>query len=259
MSGMVELANVTMQFKTSHGTLTAIEDVSFNVADGEFISLIGPSGCGKSTILRLISDIYQPIKGTLSVAGLSASEARKRNLITMMFQEPILLPWLSIIKNVNMPLELIHQKEHLSPIEALEIVGLKGREHDYPYQLSGGMQQRAALARSLVTNPRVLLMDEPFAAIDELTRDRMGQWLLSIWEQTRKTVIFVTHSIPEALFLSDRVIVLDANPGSVRADVTVDLPRPRTEEIRQDLQYFELLGTLRSHLRATQEREVSGS
>ncbi len=259
MSGMVELANVTMQFKTSHGTLTAIEDVSFNVADGEFISLIGPSGCGKSTILRLISDIYQPIKGTLSVAGLSASEARKRNLITMMFQEPILLPWLSIINNVKMPLELVHQKEHLDPMEVLGIVGLKGREHDYPYQLSGGMQQRAALARSLVTNPRVLLMDEPFAAIDELTRDRMGQWLLSIWEQTRKTVIFVTHSIPEALFLSDRVIVLDANPGKVRANVAVDLPRPRTEEIRQDLQYFELLGTLRSHLRATQEREVSGS
>jgi NitT/TauT family transport system ATP-binding protein len=252
---MVELDCVTMQFNTSHGTLTALDNVSFDVADGEFISLIGPSGCGKSTILRLISDIHKPIAGNIRVAGLLPSKARKQNMITMMFQEPILLPWQSIYKNVRLPLELTHQEEHADPLETLEIVGLKGRENDYPNQLSGGMQQRAALARSLVTNPKVLLMDEPFAAIDELTRDRMGQWLLSIWEQTKKTVIFVTHSIPEAVFLSDRVIILDANPGRIQSIVEIDLPRPRTDDMRQDMRYFELLGLIRGYLRGEIEQE----
>jgi NitT/TauT family transport system ATP-binding protein len=253
----VELDHATMVFATSRGPLTALKDVSFDVAEGEFVSLIGPSGCGKSTILRLVSAIHEPTGGSVRVVGEAPERARKKNEITLMFQEPVLLPWLTVYKNVIMALELTRPANHPDPMEVLAFVGLGGRDKDYPNQLSGGMQQRVALARALVTNPRVLLMDEPFAALDELTRDRMGLWLLRVWEQTRKTVLFVTHSIPEAIYLSDRVVVLDAHPGRLRAIVDIPLPRPRTEETRQSLQFFELLGTLREHLRATERREVT--
>jgi len=252
----VALDKVTVVFSTARGPLTALEEVSFSVAEGEFVTLIGPSGCGKSTILRLVSDIHHPVAGSVKVAGDTPEHARKKNMVTMMFQEPVLLPWLTIQRNVTLALELTRPADHPDPLEVLEFVGLGGREKDYPYQLSGGMQQRVALARALVTNPRVLLMDEPFAALDELTRDRMGLWLLEVWERSRKTVLFVTHSVPEAVHLSDRVVVLDAHPGRVRAVVEINLPRPRTEEVRQGLEFFNLLGTLREHLRATQRREA---
>ncbi|MBI4639810.1 MAG: ABC transporter ATP-binding protein [Candidatus Tectomicrobia bacterium] len=255
---MIEVDRVTMIFSTSHGPLTALQDVSFRLAEGEFISFIGPSGCGKSTLLRLIADIYQPTRGTVQVDGRTPEQARKANLISLMFQEPVLLPWLTAYQNVELALRLTRPNDPLDPMWLLDFVGLKGREKDYPHQLSGGQQQRVALARALVTNPKLLLMDEPFAALDELTRDRMGQWLLSIWDQTKKTVAFVTHSIPEALYLSDRVVVMDAHPGRIRAEVEVALPRPRHEAIKGSLVFFELLQILRDHLRAeTRAGEVS--
>lgn len=245
----IEVDHVTMVFPTSHGMLTALQDVSFTVRRGEFVSLIGPSGCGKSTLLRLIADIYRPVSGVVRVEGQPPDRARRAHLVGLMFQEPVLLPWLTVLENVKLALELTGAKDGLDPTWLLALVGLSGRERDYPHQLSGGMQQRVALARALATNPQLLLMDEPFGALDELTRERMADWLLSIWEQTRKTVLFVTHSVPEAVFLSDRVIVLDSQPGRVRAEVEVTLPRPRREDLKETMTYFELLRHLRGHLR----------
>ncbi len=246
---MVELEGVTVTFRTARGPLVAVRDVSFTVGGGEFVSLIGPSGCGKSTILRLLSDIHHPTEGRVLVDGRTPEQARRSNAVNLMFQEPVLLPWLTARGNVKLALDLTRPDRPQDPLSLLEFVGLAGRENDYPYQLSGGMQQRVALARALITNPQLLLMDEPFAALDELTRDRMGQWLLEIWEQTRKTVVFVTHSIAEAIYLSDRVIVLAAHPGRVIAEIPIELPRPRGEAIKESRAFFELLNVLRGHLR----------
>jgi NitT/TauT family transport system ATP-binding protein len=238
-----------MIFPRVDGELVALKDVDLEIKEGEFVSLIGPSGCGKSTLLRLIADICQPTTGSVTVAGLSPFEARRRHLVNLMFQEPVLLPWLSILKNILLAVELAKPDEHLSASELLDLVGLQGRGKDYPHQLSGGMQQRVALARALATNPRILLMDEPFGALDEFTRDKMGSWLLSIWERARKTVLFVTHSIPEALFLSDRVVVMDTGPGRILVNMNVELPRPRTEEMQEGIEFFEQLSHLRGYLR----------
>lgn len=248
---IIEFNGVTKVFSTSSGPIVALRGVSFQIAEGEFVSLIGPSGCGKSTILRLITEIHHPTEGVVRVAGLTPEQARKGNKVNLMFQEPVLLPWLNVYKNVTLALEFTCPADHPDPMWLLGFVGLKGRENAYPHQLSGGMQQRVALARAMVTNPDILLMDEPFGALDELTRDRMGQWLLSIWEQTKKTVVFVTHSIPEALYLSDRVLVMDANPGRIMAAIEVTLPRPRNEAVRESIEFFEMLQTLRSYLQAT--------
>jgi len=245
---IVELDRVTMVFPAAQGPLTAVEDVSFSVHAGEFVSVIGPSGCGKSTLLRLIADIFHPTRGTVRVAGQPPAGARKSHLIGLMFQEPVLLPWLTVRDNVELATKITRAAQTRDTLWFLEYVGLKGRERDYPYQLSVGMQQRAALARSLATNPMLLLMDEPFAALDELTRDRMGEWLVSIWEKTRKTVVFVTHSIAEAVYLSDRVIVFGTQPGYVKKEVSVPLPRPRTQKVKETLAFFELVRSLREYL-----------
>jgi NitT/TauT family transport system ATP-binding protein len=253
---MVQLDRVTMRFDTAGGVLVALEDVSFSAPAGQFVALIGPSGCGKSTILRLLSDIHHPSEGRVLVDGRTPDQARKAGQVNLMFQESVLLPWLTVRGNVKLPLDLTKPSSPPDPLELIELVGLAGREDDYPHQLSGGMQQRVALARALITDPDLLLMDEPFAALDELTRDTMGQWLLSVWERTRKTVLFVTHSIAEAVYLSDRVIVLRAHPGRLQADVPIDLPRPRDEAIKESRQFFELLNTLRGFLR---ERAVEST
>ena len=184
---------------------------------------------------------------------MSAHQARLEGMVNLMFQEPILLPWLTVIGNVALGLKLAKPENPPDPRALLETVGLRGREDDYPHQLSGGMQQRAALARAIVTNPRILLMDEPFASVDEFTRDRMGRWLLSMWQKTKKTIVFVTHSIPEAVYLSDRVIVMGANPGRLLAQITVPLPRPRNESMRQSPEYFQQLVTLREYLYTRRE------
>lgn len=233
----IQVRSVTKVFRLPEGPLTALENLSFEVGDREFVSLIGPSGCGKSTVLRLVADILQPTSGEILVHGEPPAEARRKRLYSFVFQDPVMLPWRTVIKNVELPLEIIGNPTRKSfedrPAKLLKLVGLNGFEKANPDQLSGGMKQRAAIARALLLNPKVLLMDEPFGALDEITRDRMNLELLRIWKETDAAVLFVTHSIDEAVFLSDRVIVLSPRPGTVWAEIEVDLPRPRGLELKQ--------------------------
>ena len=248
----IEVRNVTKVFQLPEGALTALEDLSFEVGDREFVSLIGPSGCGKSTVLRLVADILQPSQGVILVHGEPPAKARRDRLYSFVFQDAVMLPWRTVIKNVELPLEIIGNPERKAfddrPGELLDLVGLGGFEEASPNQLSGGMKQRAAIARALLLNPKVLLMDEPFGALDEITRDRMNLELLRIWKETDAAVLFVTHSIDEAVFLADRVLVLSPRPGKVFADVEIDIPRPRALELKQSEVGFRYSAMLRKAL-----------
>ena len=209
--------------------LVALRDLTFSVANGEFLSLVGPSGCGKSTFIKLTCGLLRPTSGQILLNGAPITEPIKD--VGIAFQMPILLDWRTVIQNVLLPIEILegkirpHHREHATRL--LSLVGLAGFEDARPRELSGGMQQRVSICRALVHNPYFLLMDEPFGALDSMTRDRMNKELLKIWEQARKTIIFITHNITEAVFLSDRVVVLTARPGTVREIVTIDAPRPR--------------------------------
>jgi NitT/TauT family transport system ATP-binding protein len=266
----IVVRDVAKVFQLQEGSLTALENLSFEIGDREFVALIGPSGCGKSTVLRLVADILKPTSGEISVLGEPPSEARERRHYSFVFQDAVMLPWRSVLKNVQLPLEIIgkparDQYEH-RPMELLDLVGLKGFENASPDQLSGGMKQRAAIARALLLNPKVLLMDEPFGALDEITRDRMNLELLRIWKATDAAVLFVTHSIDEAVFLADRVLVLSPRPGMIFADVEIDIPRPRSLELKQSETGFRYSAKLRKALAdgaaqsgvdlATQETEI---
>jgi NitT/TauT family transport system ATP-binding protein len=248
----IEVRNVTKVFHLPEHTLTALQDLSFEVGDREFVALIGPSGCGKSTVLRLVADILQPTGGSILVHGVPPAEARRQQLYSFVFQDPVMLPWRSVIKNVELPLEIMGSRRRQAfdhrPAELLKLVGLDGFEKANPDQLSGGMKQRAAIARALLLNPKVLLMDEPFGALDEITRDRMNLELQRIWRDTDAAVLFVTHSIDEAVFLADRVIVLSPRPGKVAADIKIEVPRPRTLEIKQGEVCFTYSSLLRRAL-----------
>jgi len=248
----IEVRGVTKVFRLPEGPLTALENLSFEVGDREFVALIGPSGCGKSTVLRLVADILQPTSGEILVHGKSPAEARRERLYSFVFQDPVMLPWRTVIKNVELPLEIIGNSARKQfgdrPAKLLNLVGLSGFEKASPSQLSGGMKQRAAIARALLLNPKVLLMDEPFGALDEITRDRMNLELLRIWKETDAAVLFVTHSIDEAVFLSDRVVVLSPRPGTVYADVKIDIPRPRALELKQSEVGFKYSAMLRKAL-----------
>lgn len=253
ISPIVSLANVNMTFKTSSGGQTvALQQINLDLQPGEFISLIGPSGCGKSTLLRVVGDLIQPTAGEVRVNGKTAHQARLDQDYGIVFQAPVLFEWRSILKNVMLPLELRglrsgEQQERAR--ELLKLVELTGFEHHYPWQLSGGMQQRAAIARALAIQPQILLMDEPFGALDEMTRERMNMELHKIWQQTKTTVIFVTHSIAEAVFLSTRVVVMSARPGEIIHVTHVDLPVPRGDHTREERRYFELETEVREWLR----------
>jgi NitT/TauT family transport system ATP-binding protein len=244
----VELSRVTMRFTTERGTVTALENIDLKVPDGGFLTLLGPSGCGKSTLLRVVSDLLQPTSGTVKVLGGSASAARARRDIGFVFQDAALLPWRTALENVALPLEVGGRNERPSrrtPKELLELVGLSGWENALPHELSGGMRQRVSIARALVNDPRLLLMDEPFGALDEITRDRLNEELLNIWEETDTTILFVTHSIYEAAFLGQKVLLLAAHPGRVRETMPVPLPNPRRIEQRESLEFIELAAHLR--------------
>jgi NitT/TauT family transport system ATP-binding protein len=236
-----------------HAVTKALEGIDLEVGQGEFVSLIGPSGCGKSTLLRIVGDLISPSSGTVTVNGKSAEQARRDRDYGMVFQAPVLFDWRTVEDNVKLPLEILGQSAAARTARAremLELVELGDFLRHHPYQLSGGMQQRVAIARALAFQPSILLMDEPFGALDEMTRERMNGEVLRIWERTRTTILFVTHSIPEAVFLSSRVVVMSARPGRITKIVDIDLPRPRNEDTRESRRYFELVTQVREALRA---------
>jgi NitT/TauT family transport system ATP-binding protein len=251
---VVHLAGVDKHF-TRDGTVvtTALSGIDLDIASGEFISLIGPSGCGKSTLLRVIGDLITPSSGTVEVNGKPAAQARRDREYGMVFQAPVLFDWRTVEDNVKLPLEVMGYdaaRRSARAREMLELVELGDFLRHHPYQLSGGMQQRVAIARALAFEPAILLMDEPFGALDEMTRERMNQEVLRIWEATGTTIVFVTHSIPEAVFLSSRVVVMSARPGRITDVIEVDLPRPRGIATREEPRYFELVTAVREALRA---------
>ncbi|MBK8136913.1 MAG: ABC transporter ATP-binding protein [Chloroflexi bacterium] len=230
----------------------ALTDVNLDVKAGEFVSLIGPSGCGKSTLLRLIADLAAPTSGTLRVNGKSPAQARLDRDYGMVFQAATLYDWRRVSSNVQLPLEIMgiaKAEREKRAQEMLELVELGKFAHHYPWQLSGGMQQRVAIARALAFQPALLLMDEPFGALDEFTRERMNLELLRIWQATQTTVIFVTHSIAEAVFLSSRVVVMSPRPGRITAVLDIDLPYPRNFETRELPRFFALVTQVRELLR----------
>ena len=249
---VVRVAGVDKTFGTGTGGVHALEGIDLTIGQGEFISLIGPSGCGKSTLLRLIGDLTSPSSGTIEVNGKPARRARLDRDYGMVFQAPVLMEWRTIAKNIELPLELMgfdRAERARRSGELLRLVELEGFEGRHPWQLSGGMQQRVAIARALAFDPKLLLMDEPFGALDEMTRERMNLELMQIWTRLRTTVVFVTHSIPEAVFLSTRVVVMSPRPGRISKVVEIDLPQPRDVETREQERYFELVTEVREALR----------
>ncbi len=250
-TSVVEIRGVGKEFGETD-RLVALQDIDLTIRAGEFISLIGPSGCGKSTLLRLIGDLTTPTTGSITVNGRSARQARLGREYGMVFQAPVLMDWRTVQKNVELPLEVMGfdkaQREQRSKA-MLELVELGDFGRTHPWQLSGGMQQRVAIARALAFDPKLLLMDEPFGALDEMTRERMNLELMRIWRQTGTTIVFVTHSIPEAVFLSTRVVVMSARPGRISRIVEIDLPQPRTVETREHERYFGHVTTVREALR----------
>nr|WP_092071525.1 ABC transporter ATP-binding protein [Dendrosporobacter quercicolus]NSL49330.1 ABC transporter ATP-binding protein [Dendrosporobacter quercicolus DSM 1736]SDM27259.1 NitT/TauT family transport system ATP-binding protein [Dendrosporobacter quercicolus] len=245
----LQIEDVSMVYRGQGGEdITALKNVNLNIRKSEFISLLGPSGCGKTTLLRLIADLLQPTSGKIAIGGLSPRAARKARQYGMVFQSPVLYEWRTIRENICLPLEIMNktreERKNISD-EMLEMVGLSKFAECYPFQLSGGMQQRVGIARALAINPEILLMDEPFSALDEFTRNKLQEDLLRIWSNTKKTVIFVTHNISEAIFLSDRVCVLTPHPGILSAVIDIDLPRPRVDDIRDTPEFAALLSKIR--------------
>ena len=244
------LEGVGITFSTSSGPLRALDGVSLAIRPGEFVSLLGPSGCGKSTLLRLVADILAPTDGTISVAGDVPASARRRRAFGFVFQDATLLAWRDAERNILLPLEIASDTHNARQRaqRLLELVGLAQFGGAYPWQLSGGMRQRVAIARALITEPQILLMDEPFGALDEITREYMNLELLRIWEATRTTILFVTHSSPEAVFLSDRVVVMGTNPGRVKLDLRVELSRPRDPAMKETVEFARHTAALRRAL-----------
>jgi NitT/TauT family transport system ATP-binding protein len=251
---VVRLEHVTKTFP--RGSVTALQDIDLDLAPGEFVSLIGPSGCGKSTLLRVIGDLIEPSAGAITVNGKSARQAREDGDYGIVFQDAVLFDWRTVAKNIALPLETLgwdREKRRSRVEEMLDLVELRGFADHHPWQLSGGMQQRVAIARALAFEPALLLMDEPFGALDEMTRERLNLELLSIWEKLGSTVVFVTHSISEAVFLSTRVVVMSPRPGRIAGVVEIDLPTLRTAETRDSPRFFELVTKVRELLRSRGE------
>ncbi len=249
---MIEISSVSKVFGAGPGRVAALQDIDLTVGAGEFIAVVGPSGCGKSTLMRLIGDLEQPTAGAIRVNGKSPQQARLDRDYGMVFQAPTLYEWRTVRKNVELPLEVMRYpraewKQRAG--EMLALVGLAEFHDHYPWQLSGGMQQRVSIARALAFDPTILLMDEPFGALDEFTRERMNLELLRIWEQTHKTVVFITHSISEAVFLATRVVVMTPRPGRIASVVAIDLPYPRTFDTRESDRFFELTTEVRETLK----------
>jgi NitT/TauT family transport system ATP-binding protein len=252
----VSIQNVNKIFgQGTHNEVHALKDINLDIQPNEFTSLIGPSGCGKSTLLRVVGDLIAPTTGTVTVNGKNAHQARLTRDYGMVFQAATLYEWRTVAKNVQLPLEIMNyskQEKEARTNKMLAMVELDEFQKHYPWQLSGGMQQRVALARALAFEPSLLLMDEPFGALDEMTRERMNFELLSIWTKTNTTVIFVTHSITEAVFLSTRVVVMSGRPGRLIHDIEIDLPQPRENDTREHVRFFELETEVREALRESE-------
>jgi len=249
----IEIDDVSLTFQTNDGPVRALGGVSLTIGKGEFVSFIGPSGCGKTTLLRAIADLEATTSGAIRVNGMSASEARLKRAYGYVFQAPALYPWRSVAANIGLPLEIMgfDKAERRKRVErGLELVNLKGFGKKFPWQLSGGMQQRASIARALAFDPDLLLMDEPFGALDEIVRDMLNQQLLELWAKTGKTALFVTHSIPEAVFLSTRIVVMSPRPGRIHEVIECSFPRERTLDIRETPEFLEVAHRVRQGLRA---------
>src|SRR5215471_12254158 len=249
----VEARGLSLIFETSDGKVEALSNVDLQIEASDFVSFIGPSGCGKTTLLRVIADLERPTTGTVLVNGVSPQEARIRRHYGYIFQAPALYPWRTVERNVMLPLEIMGfdaAERKARAARYLELVNLAGFERKFPWQLSGGMQQRASIARALSFDPALLLMDEPFGAIDEIVRDHLNEQLLRLWDRTGKTVVFVTHSIPEAVFLSTRIVVMSPRPGRVHDVIDCGMPRDRTLEIRETPEFLKIAQRVRSGLRS---------
>ncbi|MEH2474702.1 NitT/TauT family transport system ATP-binding protein [Nitrobacteraceae bacterium AZCC 2161] len=249
----VRLRGVGLRYVAERGETEALSNIDLDIAEGEFVAFLGPTGCGKSSLLRLVSDLVAPSAGTIAVRGAPAVAARRANAFGFVFQDPALLSWRTAAANVRLPLEVVGYPadERRARCEALlESVGLLQFKDAYPHELSGGMKQRVAIVRALSWNASILLMDEPFSALDELTKNQLQDDLLAIWSAERKTILFVTHNISEAVYLADRVVVMSPHPGRIKATLTIDLPRPRTEALREDPQFLAQIRAAREILRA---------
>jgi NitT/TauT family transport system ATP-binding protein len=248
-SSDIQIKDLSMTYTGKNGEpIVALQYINFDIREGEFISLLGPSGCGKTTLLRIIADLLKPTGGNVSILGQTPREIRLQQKYGIVFQSPVLYDWRTVRRNICMPMEImkIPKKERTARINrVLELVGLSDFGLKYPFELSGGMQQRVGIARALALNPQFLLMDEPFSALDEFTREKLNEDLLDIWSKEKKTVIFVTHNIAEAVFLSDRVVVLSPHPGRLSAIVDIDLPRPRRGGLREQPEFYEYVTKIR--------------
>ena len=250
---VISARNLDLTFQTNDGPVHALKDVSLDVEAGEFVSFIGPSGCGKTTFLRVMADLEQPTGGTITVNGTSPEEARKSRAYGYVFQAAGLYPWRTIGGNIQLPLEIMgYDKVDMTDRVArvLELVELGGFEKKYPWQLSGGMQQRASIARALAFDADLLLMDEPFGALDEIVRDHLNEQLLHLWDRTGKTIAFVTHSIPEAVYLSTKIVVMSPRPGRITDVIDSPLPKERPLDIRDTPEFLEVAHRVRQGLRA---------
>ena len=252
----ISITRLTMQYNTAGRPLTAVKNFSLDVEKGKLVSVIGPSGCGKTSLIRAVADLLPVnchIKGDIRVYGKSSRRAREDNEFGLVLQDPVLLPWRTALENVNLPLEVIpNAAKRLgdagTPIELLELVGLKGFENALPRELSGGMKQRVALARMLSYSPRILLMDEPFGPLDEITRERLNIEFLRVWEKAKACVLFVTHSVPEAVFLSDCVVVMTSAPGQLKEIVDVPFDRPREAGLKKSVEFLQKANEVRDCL-----------
>ena len=247
---VISAIDLGLTFQTGDGAVEALSKINLSVMEGEFVSLIGPSGCGKTTLLRSIANLENPTSGTLTVNGMSAEQARHARAYGYVFQAPALLPWRKVEDNVKLPLEIMGLDDVAGrAARNLALVNLTGFEKKFPWQLSGGMQQRVSIARALAFDPKLLLMDEPFGALDEIVRDKLNQQLLELWARTNKTIVFVTHSIPEAVFLSTKIVVMSPRPGRIIDVIDVALPENRKLEIRESAQFLKIAQRVREGLK----------
>ena len=248
---VISARELGLVFQTADQPVTALSKVNLAVEDGDFVSFIGPSGCGKTTLLRVIADLEQATSGTITVNGMSPADARLARAYGYVFQAPALYPWRTVEQNVGLPLEIMKLDNPVERIRRnLELVNLNGFEKKFPWQLSGGMQQRVSIARALAFDPKLLLMDEPFGALDEIVRDKLNQQLLDLWARTKKTVVFVTHSIPEAVFLSTKIVVMSPRPGRIIDVIEANFPKDRSLDIRETPEFLAVAHRVREGLKA---------